>query len=449
MIPMLVVLPLLATFKPAGTENSNDSAIHVFPPWLQGLVVLSAVALIVVGGRFLLRPIFRYIAETRLREMFTALALLLVIGIALLMQAVGLSAALGTFIAGVVLAESEYRHQLEADIEPFKGLLLGLFFIAVGAGIDYGFVAANPSLIAGIVAGLLMVKFAILFVLGRMFKLAMGDNFLFAFALAQGGEFAFVLLSFGVQNGVVTHGIANPLIAAVALSMAATPLLLILYDRLVKPRFLLPKREARPADQIDEYEPEALIAGFGRFGHVVGRMLRGNGVRTTVLDYDADWVDTLRAFGLHSYYGDATRPDLLKSAGADKARLFVIALEDREQSLQLVDTLRREFPHLEIFARAVDRIHAYDLLKHGVIHIHRETLGSSLDLSVDALEHLGFSPARARRAAQIFREHDEKSMQETVRLQDDHAAYISTARQHIQNLENLLRADLAESREGD
>jgi monovalent cation:proton antiporter-2 (CPA2) family protein len=448
-IPMLVVLPLLATLKPSVAENAHGSAIHALPPWLQGLTVFAAVASIIVGGRFLLRPVFRYIAETKLREMFTATALLLVIGIALLMQAVGLSAALGTFVAGVVLAESEYRHQLEADIEPFKGLLLGLFFIAVGAGIDFGFIVANPGLIAGIVGGLLAIKFAILFVLGKVFKLSAGDDFLFAFALAQGGEFAFVLLSLGVQSGVVTDGIANPLVAAVALSMAVTPLLLILNERYVKPRFAAPKQEERPADEIDEHEPQALIAGFGRFGHVVGRMLRGNGVQTTVLDRDADWVDTLRKFGLHSYYGDATRPELLKSAGAEKARLFVVALDDREQSLRLVDTLRREFPHLVIFARALDRIHAYDLMKHGVTHIHRETLGSSLDLSVDVLEYLGFAPARARRAAQIFREHDEKALQETVRLQEDHAAYISIARQHIQNLENLLRADLAENREGE
>ncbi len=442
-IPILVILPLLATLAPtAGSENPHASAIASLLPWQRGLIVVAAVGGIVFGGRYLVRPMFRYIAATRLREIFTAFALLLVIGIAQLMQLVGLSAALGTFLAGVVLADSEYRHQLEADVEPFKGLLLGLFFISVGARIDFAFIAGHGGTIVALVAGLLMAKFAVLMLLGRFFKLVPSQNFLFAFALAQGGEFAFVLLSFSSQQGVITPGVETPLLAAVALSMAATPLLLLFNERVVQPRFVLGKQSARPADDFTEYRSEVVIAGFGRFGHVVGRILRANTVHTTVLDHDADWVDTLRRFGMHSYYGDATREDMLRKAGAEGARVIVVAIDDVEQSLQLVETIQREFPHLEIFARAVDRIHAYELMKRGVPHIYRETLGSSLDMSVEVMMALGFQREQAERTAKIFREHDEKSMRETQAVRDDDANYISTARQHIENLEKALMEDL-------
>lgn len=441
-IPILIVLPLLATRpRQAGAENEAATWVTSLPPFLEGTVVVFAIASIVIGGRFLVRPVFRYIAATRLREIFTAFALLLVIGIALLMQMVGLSAALGTFLAGLVLADSEYRPQLEADIEPFKGLLLGLFFLSVGAGIDFGYVAEHVGLIAGLVAGLLAVKFAVLIVLGRFAGFPASQNLLFAFALAQGGEFAFVLLSFCEQQGVLAGNVTTPLVAATALSMAATPLLLLFNDRVVQPRFATGRRKARPADEFAEYRSEVLIAGFGRFGHVVGRILRASTVHTTVLDHDADWVDTLRKFGMHSYYGDATRTDLLRKAGAEGARIIVVAIDDVEQSLELVDTVQREFPKLEIFARAADRIHAFELMKRGVKHIHRETLGSSLDLSVDVMEALGFQREHAERTARIFRQHDERALREIFELRDDEATYISTARQHIENLEKVLMED--------
>ena len=442
-IPILVILPLLATAAPVrNAAQPHASAIQSLMPWQHGLIVIAAVGGIVVAGRFLVRPLFRYIAATRLREIFTAFALLLVIGIAQLMQLVGLSAALGTFLAGVVLADSEYRHQLEADVEPFKGLLLGLFFISVGAGIDFGFVAEHGGMIAGLVAGLLIVKFLVLMLLGRFFGLAPSQNYLFAFALAQGGEFAFVLLSFCLQQGVITAGVETPLVAATALSMAATPLLLLLNERLVQPRFVLAGKNTRLADDFSEYHSEVLIAGFGRFGHVIGRILRASTVHTTVLDHDADWVDTLRKFGMHSYYGDATREDMLRKAGAEGARLIVVAIDDIEQSMQLVETIQRQFPHLEIFARAVDRIHAAELMRHGVAHIYRETLGSSLEMSVEVMLALGFQREHAERTVKIFREHDDQALRETLAIRDDEAAYISSSRQHIENLERLLRGDV-------
>ena len=302
------------------------------PAWQQAALVVATVMAIVFAGRFLLRPFFRYIAGTRLREMFTATALFLVVGIALLMQKLGLSPALGTFVAGVVLAESEYRVQLEADIEPFKGLLLGLFFISVGANIDFSLIAQHPGMIALVVAGLLLLKFAVLLGLARVFGLKAGEEFLLAFALAQGGEFAFVLFSFATQNAVLPAETANLLVASVALSMAAAPLLLTIHEKLVRPLFQRCEPE-RPADEIDERDNPVILAGFGRFGHIVGRLLRANGFGTTVLDHDADQVETLSKFGMKSFYGDASRLDLLQAAGAERAKLFVLAIDDEAKAL--------------------------------------------------------------------------------------------------------------------
>ena len=453
-IPILALLPLLAV-QPANApaETMSDAVrmmdVSRLPGWAQGVFTLGAVALVVLGGRYALRPLFRYIARTNLREMFTATALGLVVGIALLMQAVGLSAALGTFLAGVVLADSEYRHQLEADLEPFKGLLLGLFFISVGAGIDFPFIWQHPGTMLAIVAALLTIKFLVLLGLGRSFLPSTNDRLLFAFALAQGGEFAFVLITFCLGKNVLAAPAANALTAAVALSMAAAPLLLLTNDRLARRRTArraaAPIDEDRPADAVQPRDQGGVIlAGFGRFGHVVGRLLQANGVPTTVLDHDGDWVDTIREFGMRAYYGDAMREDLLRSAGAEHAKLFIIAIDDPEKSLELVDLLHADFPHLTIFARAVDRTHAYKLIRRGLDpeHVYRETLGSSLDLSVDALQTMGFSTEQATRAAQVFRAHDASTMRPLADLFDgDRELYVSTARQHIQNLANVLRAD--------
>ena len=438
-IPILAALPLLASLPSMGSDTAHGSA--PVAGWERAALVLAAVAAIVAAGRFLLRPFFRYIAATRLREMFTVTALFIVVGIAMLMQKLGLSPALGTFIAGVVLAESEYRVQLEADIEPFKGLLLGLFFISVGASIDFGLMARQPLVIAQIVIVLVAVKFLVLLALGRWFRLQTSDLFLFAFALAQGGEFAFVLLSFATSEAVLTTEIANLLVASVALSMAVTPLLLMINERLVQPRFQATKPR-QDADEIDEHDNPVILAGFGRFGHIVGRLLRANGFQTTVLDYDAEQVETLRRFDLKSFYGDATRLDLLQAAGAASARLFVVAIDDEAKTLQIVKMVQRHFPKLRILARATSRQHAYELLRLGVSDVYRETLGSALDLSVDALRHLGLDDQRARRAAKIFREHDEASVRDMASLQDNLEAYASAARKHAVNLERALQSDV-------
>jgi monovalent cation:proton antiporter-2 (CPA2) family protein len=432
-IPILALMPLLALGPGAG-ETTHTGVIANLPGWQQALLVVAAVATIVFAGRFVLRPFFRYIAGTRLREMFTATALFIVVGIALLMQKLGLSPALGTFVAGVVLAESEYRVQLEADIEPFKGLLLGLFFISVGASIDFSLIAQRPGTIALLVVALITLKFIVLLVLGGAFRLKASDGILFAFALAQGGEFAFVLFSFATQNAVLPPEIANLLVASVALSMAAAPILLTAEEKLVRPLFQTCEPE-RPADEIDEHDNPVILAGFGRFGHIVGRLLRANGFGTTVLDHHADQVEMLGRFGMKSFYGDASRLDLLEAAGAKRARLFVLAIDDEAKALQIIETVQREFPRLKILARATSRQHAYEILRLGVNQVYRETLGSALDLSIDALRELGMDERRAHRVAEIFREHDEASVREMSVLPDDDESYVSVARKHIENLE--------------
>lgn len=439
-LPVLALFPLLAIFKPAGIADDGHGAMTNLPGWQHALLVLAAIAGIIFAGRFLLRPFFRYIAATHLREMFTVTALLLVVAIALLMQKVGLSPALGAFLAGVVLAESEYRHQLETDIEPFKGLLLGLFFISVGSGIDFALIGAQPGTLALLVLGVLVVKFVVLFAVSRISRLEPTQRYLFAFALAQGGEFAFVLCSFATQNGVLTADIANMLVAIVALTMGTAPMLMAINDRFVQPRFrsVLPVREP---DEIDEHDSPVILAGVGRFGHIVARLLRANGFGTTVLDNDAEQVETLGRFGIKSFYGDETRLDLLRTAGAERARIFIIAIGNEEEALELVELVQENFPHLRILARATSRQHAYEFLRKGVNDVYRETLGSALDLSVGALGVLGVDAERAQRAAQIFRHHDEESVRAMAPLNADAEEYVSVARLHIENLERALQSD--------
>ena len=443
-IPILALLPWLASGKTAshGVDTGHGgSALTHLPPWLQMIVTLAAVVSVVVAGRFLLRPLFRYIASSKLREMFTAVALLVVVATALLMELVGLSAALGTFIAGVVLADSEYRHELEADIEPFKGLLLGLFFIAVGAGLDLGLVADQPFVISGLVGGLIAVKFMVLLALGLGFRMGWGSAFLFAFALPQAGEFCFVLLAAADGLHLLDVAISAPLKTAVALSMAITPLLMLINERLVQPRFanLNPKREH---DEMPSEEADVILAGFGRFGHIIGRLLRAQKFQVTVLDNDPDQVDLLARFGLKAFYGDASRLDLLTAAGAAHAKLFICAIDSEEKSIEVIELVQKHFPHLKILARAGSRQHAYELLKRDVTQIQRETLGSALDLSIDALRTLGFGAHRALRAARLFRKYDEISVKELLlHYEGDQGAYASEARKHIANLERVLQED--------
>ena len=448
-IPMLALMPLLAVSggESDAAAHGADAAKHAptwvegLPAWEQTLVVLLAVAAIVVAGRYLMRPVFRMIAATRLRELFTATALLLVIAIALLMTQVGLSPALGTFVAGVVLANSEYRHELESEIDPFKGLLLAVFFIAVGASVDFQLIQSEPQLILGIVALLMAIKFVILFALGRAFRMGLDQNFLFAFSLAQSGEFAFVLFSFASQNRVISEDITAPLIAAVAVTMALTPVLMLLNEKLFQPRFGTRESGEREPDEIHT-DSAVIIAGFGRFGSIVGRFLRANGIQPTVLEYDSDRVELLRKLGLEVYYGDASRKDLLERAGAERARLLVIALEDHGRALAIVETVEKHFPHLTILARAAGRPEAYELLDHGVEHVYRETLDTSLRTGVDVLRLLGRRAYTGHRASLMFRRHDEEFVRDLGKMRHDRKAYFSEARERIQSLEELLLSEV-------
>ena len=441
-IPMLAIFPLLAT-QLLQSSDDHQTLVGSLPSWAQTIAVLGAVVLIVIGGRFLIRPAFRFIAQTKLLEIFTAASLLLVIAIAVLMTQVGLSPALGTFLAGVVLANSEYRHELISDIEPFKGLLLGLFFISVGASINFNLILESPLIIAALVILLMTVKGLVLFALGKFFKISTDQNLIFAVALSQVGEFAFVLFSFAAQNIIIPEDIINVMVAVVALSMAMTPIVIVLNEKLILPRFGTKEKAERETDTVEEENP-VIIAGFDRFGNVVGRLLKANGIGTTVLDFDSDRVDVLRKLGLKVYYGDASRHELLHAAGADKAKIIVIAFEDPEKNISLVHTIQKHFPHLKIVVRAVDRGDANKLIASGIKDVYRETVDTSLRLGIDVMRILGFRAHRAHRAAQTFLKHDENALRELALLHKDRKEYLNAAKQYIAELEEIIQSDSAE-----
>lgn len=414
-IGMLALVPLLAlpelaealSHAEGGDHGASLSLVDGLPGWGVALVTLTAIATVIVVGSLLTGPIFRFIAAAQLRELFVATALMIVIGIALLMTLVGLSPALGTFLAGVVLANSEYRHELESDIDPFKGLLLGLFFMTVGAGINFGLLLDNFGMIVGLTLGLMALKVAVLYGLGVMFKLRGSDRWLFSLGLAQAGEFGFVLLAFAVSNAVIPTDLADKMLLIVALSMLLTPALFILFDRVIVPRFT--QTDTREMDEITETS-NIIIAGHGRVGGMVSRMLRGAGLTPTVIDFSSKHLEMLKAFNVQAYYGDATRPDLLHAAGIGEAKLFVIAIDDKAQITELVKYVRHHYPDLHIVARAVDRSHVYDLWAAGCRDIIRETYDSSLRMGRSAMEALGHTRDQSDRMAEVFTEMDQNAM---------------------------------------
>jgi CPA2 family monovalent cation:H+ antiporter-2 len=415
-IPMLALIPLLAlpelvSVTGHGTESGDHgpamSLVDGLNGWQTALVTIGAVGAVVLGGNFLTGPIFRFISAANLRELFTATALMMVIGIALLMSLVGLSPALGTFLAGVVLANSEYRHELESDIDPFKGLLLGVFFMSVGAGINFILLMDNLALILGLTLGLIVLKVAVLWVLALVFKIEGADKWLFALGLAQAGEFGFVLLSFTVASGVIPKPIADQLLLVVAISMLLTPLLFILYDRIIAPQFNI--TDDREADAIEESN-KIIIAGNGRMGGIIRRMLSGAGHPSTVIDFSSKQLEMLSRFGVKAYYGDATRPDLLHSAGMAEAKLFVIVIDGREQITELVKYVSKHYPEVHIIARAVARDHVYDLYAAGCRDIVRETYDSSLRMGRSAFQALGYTDDQSEQLKLAFDVMDKKSI---------------------------------------
>ena len=440
-IPLFAILPLLAMGE-ASAAPSGGGLLADAPAWVQGMAILGAVAVVAAGGRYLTRPVFRFIAAARLREIFTASALLLVIAVAALMETVGLSPALGAFLAGVVLAESEFRRELETDIEPFRGLLLGLFFITVGAGLDLKVVAAQPALLFGLVLAVMGIKALVMYGLGRLARLGRGDASHTAVLLCQVGEFAFVLIGFVAQGRVINASLAAFLTAAVALSMALTPLAILAYDRFAQRWDALRPRPAPQNKPFDIGAPDAIIAGFGRFGQIAGRLLTANGFSTVVLDSSIEQVDTLRRFGRRVAYGDATRLDLLRQAGAANAKVLVVAIDERDQASQLVESARAAFPNIKILARAWDRRHAYDLLRNGADAVERETFESALRLGVRALTALGFRAHRAYRAGSLFRQHDLAAFNELAPVAGEEERYILAVRDSQSTMDRLLKADL-------
>ncbi len=426
-IPILAIVPLLAL---AGGADGGGG-------WLGAAKALGMIGAIILGGRLLLRPALRWIARSDTPEIFTAAALLLVVATAALMQSVGLSMALGAFLAGVLLAESEYRRELETDLEPFKGLLLGLFFIAVGMSIDFAVVLASPLLVAAVVLGFVIVKALVLTAMARAMPVPLAEAPVFVILLAQGGEFGFVVFQTALGSGVIGAQAASFMVASVAISMLLTPLLLVATDRLLAPRLAARAQGAKPDEIAQQQQAPIIICGFGRYGQIVGRLIQANGLNATVLDHSAEQVATVRRFGWPAFYGDATRLDLLRVAGAARARVIVVAVDDVAQSLAVVDLVHAHFAQATIVARARDATHWYGLQARGVQHIERETLDSALLSGRSVLELMGWERHAARTQALRFRQHTLELLHRMAPHQGDEKKLISAAKQGRQQLEEM------------
>ena len=470
-IPMLALLPLLAVPElievmgdvghgdahggghgdDHGDHGGGMSLVEGLSGWQTALVSLGAIAAVILGGSYLTRPLFRFISQAGLRELFTATALMMVVGIALLMGLVGLSAALGTFLAGVVLANSEYRHELESDIDPFRGLLLGLFFMTVGASIDFGLLFGALPLYIGLTLGIMVIKFGVLFVLGSIIGLRSNDRWLLALSLAQAGEFGFVLLSFATANMILPGPLADQALLVVALSMLLTPLLFIFYEQVIVPKSVTD--QTREADTIDE-PGEILICGRGRVGGIVERIVSAAGYQTTVVDYNSRQIANLMKFGIKTYYGDATRPDLLHAAGIERAKIIVVAVDEAEAVNTIVRHVVEHHPHVHIVARARNRHHVYELWGLGCRDIIRETYDSSLRMGRSTFEALGFSREQAEAMVDTFNADDREAMIEVADLYRsdipvaENEPYIQKVREMMETRGTALSEKLARIRDG-
>ena len=436
-LPVIAILPLITRTVTASTASAAPHPADG-PLWPILVKLLIAMAVVVVGGRVLLRPALRVVARIRVSEVFTAAALLTVIGTALLANFAGLSASLGAFLAGVLLADSEFRHELEADIEPFKGLLLGLFFIVVGMSANLGLLISEPLTLLGVTGGLMLIKLLAVALLGRLTHHKGASAWRLGFTLPAGGEFAFVLFTLATRQHVLDTETADMLILAVTLSMMLGPLLLIAYD-LVSTRWLADP--AKPFDDIDDGDTPVIIAGFGRFGQIVARILNARKISFTALDSNQTHVDFVRRFGNKVYYGDASRLDLLRAAGAETAKVFVLAIDDVDASIRTAQLIRDQFPKLKIFARARNRQHTFALMDAGVTHIMRETLLSSLELSVSVLQELGDTQTEARNTVRRFRQHDEATLAAQYAVKEDNEKFQATSREAAKQLEGLFDSD--------
>ncbi|MBU2872198.1 monovalent cation:proton antiporter-2 (CPA2) family protein [Colwellia sp. E2M01] len=441
-IPILALLPLLAFSDITSAASGHSNLVEHLPAYAQVIIALVTIATIILAGKYISAPLFRYIAETRLRELFTLFALFLVIVIAVIMQKIGLSPALGTFLAGVVLAESEFRHELEVDIEPFKGLLLGLFFITVGASIDFPLLMTQFTNVMLFVCGLIIIKAAVLYALAILFKIKSKQKLLFTLALAQGGEFAFVLLSLTSSLSILTLEQTKLTTLVVAISMLMAPLLLMFYDKIIDRE----DTAQRAFDSPEEIEAtkSVIIAGYGRFGQIIGRLLTAQGYHLSILDHSPSQIELLRRFGNKVFYGDAARKDLLDASGANDAQLLVIAIDDADKVLEIAELAKKHYPHLKIVARAIDRRHAFQLINVGIDNFKRETFDSALSLGVDALTLLGHDKEISERAGKIFAEHDNESLIKLAKLWGDDYSYGVAVKQRTEDLKQVLLKDKEE-----
>lgn len=441
-VPILAIIPILAAMGlPANITETEINEITGFislPGWMQLIIILAAIAVIIFGGRLIARHIFRLVAETGMREIFTALALLLVVGIALLMAKIGLSPALGTFLAGVVLADNEYRHELETTIEPFKGLLLGLFFVSVGASINFNLLLEDPAMIAGYTVLLIVLKFVVLLFLGRLFKLRKGYDYLFAFLLAQSSEFAFVLISFSKMNLLFDAKTAGLLMLVVTLSMVISPLLLIFNDKAIAP-ILSRKQNKREPEWVDNAENPVIIAGFGRFGLAVGRLLIANKIPVTIIDSNPTNVEILRKFGFKLFYGDVTRPQVLEQAGVKNARLIILSMAEYDDAVKVAGYLRKKYPQLKIMARAKDIYHTFEFFRENVETVQNEVFSSAADLGEKALVYLGLTRYEAFRATRTFKHHEKQVINDLYHSwKKDENNFIQDSRRFSEQLAEIL-----------
>ncbi|QDP00503.1 monovalent cation:proton antiporter-2 (CPA2) family protein [Thalassotalea sp. PS06] len=454
-IPMLAFLPMLAlpeiaeaaaSVKEATEHHEELSLVAGLPNWAYALAILSSIVGVIVIGHYLSRPLFQYVASSHLREIFVATALVLVVGIAALMSLVGLSPALGTFLAGVVLANSEFKHELESNIEPFKGLLLGLFFITVGAGINFTILADNIVAIVGLTLLVMLIKAAILWLLAIIFKIKNSDRWLFALSLAQAGEFGFVLLSFTIQQHVIELQMAAILQLVVALSMFLTPVLFILFDKVILPRY----QQFSNEQEFDEIEDRGsvLIAGAGRFGQIVNRLLVANGFNTILLDLEATQIDNMRKINIKSYFGDATRPELLHTAGIDEAMMFVIAIDNKESSVELTKHLKHSHPDLKVLARAFDKGHSYQLREAGADYTINETYYSALELGSEVMRQSGLHPFFVEHKKSVFEKVEQDASDDLYEKwsKTEEEQYGTDYQQLFIRLEEMIKAEMGRDR---
>ncbi|MFO7722066.1 MAG: monovalent cation:proton antiporter-2 (CPA2) family protein [Bacteroidales bacterium] len=441
LVPVLAIIPLLSVIKHAEPVGAAIPLINQLPGILQPIAVILFMTLNFTFGKYILIPLLRVVTRTRLRELFAASALLIVVGISYIMQLIGLSPALGAFIGGMILANSEFKHELDSTLSPFKGLLLGLFFIAVGASINFRVIINEPLTVTSLLFAIIIIKGLILFFTGWIHHVKTRSNLIFTFGLSQVGEFAFILLAFTGQLKVITPHMLDILMAVTALSMTISPLLILANEQLILPRFSNSRRHHHEEVVIEE-KNRVIIAGFSHFGSMMGRFLKAHGVKATILDYDPDRVELLRKVGFKVYYGDATRVDLLEAAGANDAEIFVSTISDLETNRKLIYSVKKHFPHMKLMVRSKGRPDTYELIDLGVDHIYRDYVDTSIRMGADVLKELGFKPFAVNRAARKFFRYDEEALYDLASHRHDLKRYIDKVKQEIQLQEELIMNDM-------